>query len=318
MKIPLIAGLTQTGVIADQYGDHESIRKVEDLTPATLTFSLTNELTLRDPKTGKIVSGDQNSSQPPKRGKGTRLIDVSDIATAHHLTPYFQIGKTEHFPGSIPLGASTEVLNQLRAGQISQFDMQALPDATLNAQFQGHAQLIEVQTNWNGMFVYKCALQRVGTTDLSFPVLANGARVELPVLHAKCPQGGDDEAHFYFLDQPENALLLGSVLTAFGARTQMIKIDFPVNGGGAPNAMEQALAEKKPVEIYGIYFDFTKSSLFRGEREFDLGKPRGPLKSKDISRIVPHPTLRLDPRKQNMFKAASTAARTISPLLSMF
>jgi outer membrane protein OmpA-like peptidoglycan-associated protein len=284
MNIPLIDGLIQDAVITDKYGDHESIRTVKDVTPKTMNFVLTNDLTLQDPTTGKIVSsGDMHADKPPKRGTGTRIIDVADLATSHRLMHYFQIGKTEHFPGSIPLGASTEVLNQLRTGQPTQYDFEGDPTATLSAQFQGHAQLIEVQTQWSGHFMYKCTLQRVETTDLSFPVLVNGARVELPVIHAKCPQGGDDEAHFYFLDQPSNSLLLATVLSAFNTDTQVVKIDFPVNGpgkGGGGNAaasnMEQDLADKKKVEIYGIYFDFASATI----------KPESEVVLKQISDIM--------------------------------
>jgi outer membrane protein OmpA-like peptidoglycan-associated protein len=265
MTIPLVEGLVQTGVISDQYGDHESVRSIKNVTPKTMDFVLNNELVVRDESTGKIVSGDKNSSQPTKRGSGTRVIDVADLANAHRLMHYFRIGKTEHFPGSIPLGASTEVLNQLRAGQPAQLDFQADPESTLAAQFQGHAALIETQIQWNGNFMYKCTLERVGTADLSFPVLVNGVRTELPVLHAKCSEGGDDEAHFYFLDQPSNGLLLATVLSAFDARSQIVKIEFPTGppAGAAkgPTPMEQALADKQKVEIYGIYFDFNSSTI---------------------------------------------------------
>jgi outer membrane protein OmpA-like peptidoglycan-associated protein len=265
MQIPMVAGLVQTGVLSDKYGDHESVRTFKDVTPTTLTYVITNELVVRDESNGKIVSGDKNSTQPAKRGTSTRLIDTADLAHAHRLMSYFQIGATEHFPGSNALGASTDVINDLRAGKPSQFDTQAIPDQTLAAQFHGHPQLIEVQTQWNGHFMYQCTLRRVEPTDLSFPILVNGARVELPVIHAKCPQGGDDEAHFYFLDQPSNGILLGSVVTAFETTTQMTKIEFPVNPPGGPGKgptpMEQALAEKKKVEIYGIYFDFNSSTI---------------------------------------------------------
>jgi outer membrane protein OmpA-like peptidoglycan-associated protein len=264
MTIPLIEGLVQTGVISDQYGDHESVRTIKNVTPKTMDFVLNNELVLRDESTGKIVSGDKNSTQPAKRGTGTRVIDIADLANAHRLMHYFHIGKTEHFPGSIPLGASTEVINQLRAGQPSQFDFQADPESTIAAAFNGHAQLSEVQTQWNGNFMYKCTLERVGTADLSFPVLVNDVRTELPVIHAKCPQGGDEEAHFYFLDQPSNGLVLATVLSALEARSQIVKIEFPVNpppGAKAPTPMEQALADKQKVEIYGIYFDFNSSTI---------------------------------------------------------
>lgn len=265
LQIPFVSGLVQTGVLTDKYGDHETVRTLKEVTPATATFVLTNDITIQDPKTGKIISGDQNSKEPPKRATGTREVDIPDLATSHHLMHYFQSGKTEHIPGSTPLSASAEVINQLHTGQPSQFDFQADPQATLAAQMQGHAALIEVQTNWNGRFVYKCNLQRVEPGDLSFPVLVNDVRVELPAIHAKCPQGGDDEADFYLLDQPSNGLILSSILTAFDTRTQLVKIEYPLHPPSepakGPSPMEQALTDKKKVEVYGIYFDFDSSTL---------------------------------------------------------
>jgi hypothetical protein len=160
------------------------------VTAKTATFVLTSDLTIQDPKTGKIVSGDQNSKEPPKRGTGSRTVDIADLATTHRLLHYFQIGKTDYFSDSIPLSASNEVINQLRSGQLSELDLQIDPESILNAQFQGHAQGIEVQIQWNGHFMCKCNLQRVEPTDLSFPVLVNGAHMELPAIHAKCPQAG--------------------------------------------------------------------------------------------------------------------------------
>ena len=42
----------------------------------------------------------------------------------------------------------------------------------------------------------------------------------------------------------------------------MVRIDFPPETPGeAASSMEQALEQKKPVEIYGIYFDFNSSTI---------------------------------------------------------
>jgi outer membrane protein OmpA-like peptidoglycan-associated protein len=102
------------------------------------------------------------------------------------------------------------------------------------------------------------------------PMLVNSVRVELPVIHAMCTLSGTEEAHFYFLDQPANPLLLDSFLDE--SRSQMIKIDFPVQSA----SIEQALAEKKPVQIYGIYFDFNSATI----------KPDSEAVLKQISEIL--------------------------------
>jgi outer membrane protein OmpA-like peptidoglycan-associated protein len=42
----------------------------------------------------------------------------------------------------------------------------------------------------------------------------------------------------------------------------MVRIDFPPETPGeAASSMEQALEQKKPVEIYGIYFDFNSATI---------------------------------------------------------
>ena len=290
LQIPIVEGLVEDSVVSDKYGDHESIRTLKNLTAKTMDMQVRTDLTLQDPRTGKIISaGDMNAKDPPKRGTGTRTIDVADFANAHRLMHYFRIDKTEHFPGSLPLNASAEVINQLRSGQPTQFDFQADPTTTLGAQFQGHTTLIESQISWNGQFMYKCTLHRIGSTDLAFPVLVNGARIDLPVIHAMCPQGapGTDEAHFYFLDQPSNAILLATVLSAFDSRSQVIKIDFPLPGAmksAAATDMEQQLAQRKKVQIYGIYFDFDSSTI----------KPESEVVLKEISDILhKNPTWKL-------------------------
>jgi outer membrane protein OmpA-like peptidoglycan-associated protein len=166
---------------------------------------------------------------------------------------YFHIGETEHYPGATGFGASAEVLNQLRAGQPTEMDFEAIPDPlmTIVTMSADKNRLV----GWNGNPMNKCLLHRVGATDVSIPMLVNSAKVELPALHAMCALSASEQADFYFLDQPSNPIVIaGQTPDGF---SQMIKIDFPA----ADNSMEQALAEKKPVEIYGIYFDFNSSTI---------------------------------------------------------
>jgi outer membrane protein OmpA-like peptidoglycan-associated protein len=146
-----------------------------------------------------------------------------------------------------------------------------------------------VSQNKNGQSMYTCSLKRVEATDLSAPVMVNDVRVELPAVHAKCSVG-DDEAHFYFLDQPSNPITLAFELGPEDASLQAIKISFPQpiaatpaaggNGGGGGNgagsSMEKTLADKKPVEVYGIYFDFNSDHI----------KPESETVLKNISDIM--------------------------------
>jgi len=176
----------------------------------------------------------------------------------------FQINKTEHFPGSTASTFSSDVIAQLRAGKTVAFDYSFDPQSMLADSFSGHATLSEAIMYWGPHMMYKCPLTRVETTDLSIPVLVNDVRVELPAIHAKCDLSSEEQSHFYILDQPSNPILLASQVAGSQDRSQVIKITWPqtpAGGGGGKSPMETSLADKKPVEIYGIYFDFNSSEI---------------------------------------------------------
>jgi outer membrane protein OmpA-like peptidoglycan-associated protein len=241
MTIPLVKGLIVSGAQANEDGDREQIRTIKD--------SSNKDVTL-------VVEWDKPSTtpgQPPDRRVTTRIVDSADLATSHRFMVYFHIGQTEHYPGSTGFGASAEVIDQLRAGKPVEYLFEANPDPimTMATMQKDQSRLV----GWNGNPMNKCTLQRVGGTDVSIPMLVNSAKVELPAIHAMCPVTGTDDAHFYFLDQPSNPILIAA--KQGDDQSEMIKIDFPVQSA----EMEQALAQKKPVEIYGIYFDFNSATI---------------------------------------------------------
>lgn len=192
----------------------------------------------------------------------------------------------EHFPGNTAGTASSEVLNQLREGQQVDYYIEATPPSIftlLGIQGSGNISGEPTVINRNGNRMYLCKLQRVEPADLSIPILVNDVRMELPALHAKCTLNDEEETHFYFLDQPSNAIILISQIGPADSRTQVVKITYAApedrtssrSGGGAP--MEQALAAKKPVEVYGIYFDFDSATI-RPESEAVLQQIAGLLR----------------------------------------
>jgi outer membrane protein OmpA-like peptidoglycan-associated protein len=259
MTIPLIKGLVVAGAqTGDQgggfRGDREQIRTIKDATATAVTLVVEWDTPNGTTPNGTTASGGKPSTKPPERRLSTRVVNAADLAASHRFMIYFHIGETEHYPGATGFGASAEVVKQLRAAQPSEFDFEANPNPlAMMMGDQSHT------VAWNGFPMNQCTLHRVGTTDVSIPMLVNGVRVELPVIHAMCPCGKGDEAHFYFLDQPSNPLLLDFAYS--GARSQMIKIDFPVNSQASVSTMEQTLASKKPVQIYGIYFDFNSATM---------------------------------------------------------
>jgi outer membrane protein OmpA-like peptidoglycan-associated protein len=241
MTIPLVKGLIVSGAQAGDKGDQEQIRTIKDTSNKDVTL---------------VVEWDTPSTtpgKPPDRKVTTRIVDGGDMAASHRFMIYFHIGQTEHYPGSTGFGTSAEVINQLRAGKPTELFVEANPDPIMTMATMQKDQ--NALVGWNGNPMHKCTLQRVGTTDVSIPMLVNSAKVELPAIHAICPMSGDDNAHFYFLDQPSNPLLIAG--QQGDDMSQMIKIEFPAQSAD----MEQALAEKKPVQIYGIYFDFNSATI---------------------------------------------------------
>jgi outer membrane protein OmpA-like peptidoglycan-associated protein len=282
VAIPLVKGLVVVTAITDPRGDYESIKSIEDMTPKLVQLHYSADKPT--PKMTGLLGGAEKGLADPKnefpdKVVGTRLIDPADLANAHSYSELFA-NKTEHYPGSTAIGASTEMLNQLRAGQQVEFhfapESQFAIFMQIGAQVEGHKADQPTLTQHAGMPMYSCMLHRVETTDLAVPVLLNDRRVELPALHAMCTLDDNQEAHIYYLDQPANPLTLAFQLGPLSSRLQAIKIMLPppekaptsapaAGGGGGDGGggaqMEADLAAKKPVEIYGIYFDFNSATI---------------------------------------------------------
>jgi outer membrane protein OmpA-like peptidoglycan-associated protein len=284
--IPLIKGLIVVTAITDPRGDYESIKSIESVTPQAVQMHYSADKPT--PKMTGLLGGAEKGLADPKnefpdKVVGTRLIDQADLANAHSYSELFA-NKVEHYPGSTAIGASTEMLNQLRAGQQVEFhfapDSQFAIFMQIGAQMQGQKADQPALSQHAGMPMYSCMLHRVEPLDLAVPVLLNDQRVELPALHAMCTLDDQQEAHIYYLDQPANPLTLAFQLGPLTSRLQAIKIMLPPpetpkppsrattpggggegGGGGGGSAMEAALAAKKPVEIYGIYFDFNSATI---------------------------------------------------------
>jgi outer membrane protein OmpA-like peptidoglycan-associated protein len=286
LAIPLIKGLVVVTAITDPAGDYESIKSIEAVTPAAVQLHYSADKPT--PKmTGLLGGAEKGAADPknefPNKVEGTRLIDQADLASAHSYSELFS-NKAEHYPGSTAIGASTEMLNQLRAGQQVEFHFapqsQFAIFMQIGAQMEGQKAEQPTLSQHAGTPMYSCTLHRVEAADLAVPVLLNDQRVELPALHAMCTLDDNQEAHIYYLDQPANPLTLAFQLGPLSSRLQTIKIMLPPpqqekspapgtstgggggsGGGGGGSQMETALAAKKPVEIYGIYFDFNSATI---------------------------------------------------------
>lgn len=275
--IPLVTGLKVVTAISASLGDYESIKSIQSVGADVVRLQYSADKP--QPKmTGLLGSGEGGTADPknefPDQVACLRVVDVADLAKAHGYSELFCENKVEHFTGVTSISASTEMLNQLRAGQPTDFHF--APDnkfamfIQLGAQVEHQKSGQPTLSKYAGQMMYSCSLHRVGATDLAVPVLLNDQRVELPALHAMCTLDDNEEVHVYYLDQPANPLTLAFQLGPLDSRLQVIKITVPppataksaaAGAGEGSSPMEQALAARKPVTVYGIYFDFGSAKI---------------------------------------------------------
>jgi outer membrane protein OmpA-like peptidoglycan-associated protein len=284
IEIPIVKGLQVDSTITGTRGFQDHFDKIVDMNATTVTIEVQSE---DAPSTN---GHPMDSANPPSTGKGTIVVDVAALTSSNRYTDEVDSGTVRHYSGSTERGVSTETLNQLRTGKLVQW--QAMEDfgpwvtavqrmAAAHETVDAHS--LPTRSAWGDYKVYQCNLQRVEPTDFSFPVLVNGEPVELPALHAKCVLDNGWESHFYILDQPSNPMFLYYRDGISRDSNQVFKItfdpsaerlttamkagDLPSTGGGS--GMEKKLADKEPVEIYGIYFD-SNSSFIKPESEVVL------------------------------------------------
>jgi len=276
--IPLVPGLKVVTAISASLGDYESIKSIQSVGADVVRLQYSADKPQPKKMTGLLGSGEGGTADPknefPDKVECLRLIDVADLGKAHGYSEMFCENKVEHFTGVTSISASTEMLNQLRAGQPTEFHF--APDnkfavfMQLGAQVEHQKSGQPTLTKYAGQMMYSCSLHRVGATDVAVPVLLNDQRVELPALHAMCTLEDNEEVHVYYLDQPANPLTLAFQLGPLDSRLQVIKITVPppataksaaavAGEGGSP--MEQALAARQAVTVYGIYFDFGSATI---------------------------------------------------------
>jgi len=268
VAIPLVPGLAViTAVSEPPMGDFESIKLITAVGAGVVQLHYSATLPKVELK-GLLARRADNLGQAdpmaefPDKIACQRSVDVPDLANAFAYSEYFCESPAEHFTGSTAIGASTAVITRLKAGQPIPFHYANSNKwavmAQQGAEFQGAKPEGPVLAQYAGQWMNTCELRRVGTTDVAVPVLVNGTRVELPAIHGTCTADGKTLADFYWLDQPANPITLAFDVddTFF----QAVQINYPVVAA-ATSPLEAALADKKPAQVYGIYFDFGSATI---------------------------------------------------------
>jgi len=168
----------------------------------------------------------------------TRTVQRSDLDTARLLRAGFNNDDDAKYPGSTALGTSTRVLRELLAkGQ-----------ATVGLQVGDGGSHFGTLKRLDGPGNYSAIL--------------NDERVDLPAIRTRGKLDGSD-AQVVFLNDPTNPLVLQF---RFDDRTlDVIRILYPSDATGG-SRIERELANRKRVDVYGIYFDFG-SDRIRPESE---------------------------------------------------
>jgi outer membrane protein OmpA-like peptidoglycan-associated protein len=254
---PLRKGMLVVTAIADGLGDYESFKEISNIDEKGVTLSY---------RSAQSKSAGVNSSVSNQTNV-SRTVLTTDLASAHQYEEVFGGNDPQTFPGSTAISTSREVLAELKEKGTSRFSFR--PDGLQGA----ISSLVNVFSAIGGADPNKvgdgslakigkeeCTLQHIGDGDFAFPVLLNDQPTTLPALRAHCV-ADDGPADFYILDQPDYPLMLSWKLGE-GAQLQVIKIAYPPEPKKKDaTKMEQDLAEKKKVEIYGIYFDFASDRL---------------------------------------------------------
>jgi len=230
--IPFVVGLTTVRATSEPRGDYENLRVIESITPAGYRIAVSGEV-------------------PADDGSGLREVNIfrrvraEDQRASHTMRTYLHTSDPEQFSGTVP-GWSAAVLNELRS--------------------TGRTRLtyLEMSTVM-GMSVVKRELTgtvvRVDGGEKTLPMLVNGRRVRLPVIHAKgrLDDGAGAAAfEFYALDDPGNPIILRS--SGPGFSSALIKIDYPQPAASAP-LIERELAADRKTDVYGIYFAFARADI---------------------------------------------------------
>jgi outer membrane protein OmpA-like peptidoglycan-associated protein len=231
-RIPFVVGLTTVRATSEARGDYENLRVIDAITPTGYLIAVSGEV-------------------PADDGSGLRDVDIrrrvssEDQRASHTMRTYLHTGDPELFAGTVP-GWSAAVIDELRKTgrtRLTYLDMGVIMGMSM------------VKHTFSG------TITRVDGGTKTLPVLVNGKRVQLAVLHAKgrlVDAGASGDFEFYALDDPGNPLILRSSGPGFSGN--VIKIDYPQPPAEKP-AIESELAADRKTDVYGIYFAFARADI---------------------------------------------------------
>lgn len=217
--ITLGEGLTITTAVAERDGDYESIKRIAERREDSWLMSYSASVPAEG--TPRVVAAE-------------RILHDADLVSARTYRNQFEDGVEEDYPGTTALGASTQVLDELKRTGTASF---SLVGEERNLKYRGE-------------------LQRRSAGVMS--VLVNSQVVSLPVVIAagrfSAREGTALEAEFSFLDGTVPIALQWHI----GPDSlRVVRIDSPVK----KSDLARELSTKNRVIIPGLHFDFGSAVL---------------------------------------------------------
>lgn len=279
-KIPLRESLKFIHVGTDRLrGDFESIFLVDKMTDQLIHIHASQQFPQGDALDRMLGQGLKN--QESRKIECGRTVFLADIQNSAEMDSFFcREQRDEKHPGTTALSFSKKTLEELRSTGQAAFTLHEDPLKTALKSFKNamnaqpgasqdaaSADLLKKMMNFAPAGVndetasvqtppIKGTLSRVGTGDLSFPVLINDQPVEVPVMHVVLKSSeSDKEAHLYVLDDADNPMIMAGASTT-GGLEQITKIYWPV-----PNDLEEQLEKTGRAKVYDIYFGFRSDGM---------------------------------------------------------
>ena len=242
-NVRLVVGLvTVSAVHEPDKGDYESILKVDEVSADLLSYTL---------------SGNVDDRRVVVR----RRVRTQDMAHAHEWRPRYNEGDPEVYPGTTGGTLSADVLSDLKTRGQTLFRASMGDDDAVGGMLKdllgGDAGgLGKVLGARGGAAKPGGILTRIEPQPVPVSMLVNDVRVDLPAVHARGTLG-DQPFDVYVLDDPAIPIVLRWRLGDSSKR--MIRISYPIEN--APSRIAESLSTTGRAEVYGIYFDFAKSTI---------------------------------------------------------
>jgi outer membrane protein OmpA-like peptidoglycan-associated protein len=241
-RVPLVVGLMTVSAIHEpDKGDYESILKVDGLSADAVGYTL-------------------SANVDDSRVTVKRSVRRQDMAHAHAWRPRYDEGDPEVYPGMTGNTLSADVLSELKTrGQTSlsaSFGDEATAGTLKDLLSGGPGGLGKILGRGRKPPKLEGVLERIEPQPVPVSMLVNDVRVDLPAVHARGTLG-DQRLEVYVLDDVDNPIVLR---WHFGETTKrMVRISYPRED--TSNRIAERLTATGRAEVYGIYFDFAKSTI---------------------------------------------------------